>query len=89
MSKIKVFRPDDEYIDERGVQSWSIWEKVISDFPWSYDETEECFILGGEAEIVTEEGRFQIKTGDFVTFERGLSCRWLIKNPIRKHYNFL
>ncbi len=89
MSKIKAFRPDDEYIDERGVQSWPIWEKEISDFPWSYDETEECFILEGEAEIVTEEGKFQIKTGDFVTFERGLSCQWIIKNPIRKHYNFL
>lgn len=89
MSKIKVFRPDDEYIDERGVQSWPIWEKEISDFPWSYDETEECFILEGEAEVVTEEGKFQIKTGDFVTFERGLSCQWIIMNTIRKHYNFL
>jgi len=26
--------------------------------------------------------------GDLVTFPRGLSCTWDIRNPVKKHYNF-
>jgi hypothetical protein len=26
--------------------------------------------------------------GDFVTFPKGLSCIWDIKEPVKKHYNF-
>jgi uncharacterized cupin superfamily protein len=30
----------------------------------------------------------EIKAGDLVTFPKGLSCVWDIKEPIRKHYTF-
>ena len=28
-----------------------------------------------------------LQSGDFVTFPKGLSCVWDVKEPIKKHYN--
>jgi uncharacterized cupin superfamily protein len=89
MDKVTIQRPDDNYINNRGLRNWPIWEKEVSNFPWKYDATEECYILEGEVDIITDEGVYSIKPGDFVTFAKGLSCRWQIRKPIRKHYNFL
>ncbi len=30
----------------------------------------------------------KIKKGDYVTFPKGLSCVWDVKEPVKKHYNF-
>jgi hypothetical protein len=78
-----------EQIQERGIVQWPVWEKEISRFEWYYDETEECLFLDGEVTIETEEGRFNILPGDFVTFYKGLHCIWDIRKPVRKHYNFI
>ncbi len=73
----------------RNVSSWPIWEKEISEFDWHYDSTEECFLLEGEVQVETEEGNtLTFGKGDFVTFPRGLSCKWKITSPVKKHYNF-
>jgi len=29
-----------------------------------------------------------IEAGDFVVFPKGLTCRWNVLQPIRKHYSF-
>ena len=87
--KIEITKPKMEYIEKEGIMSWPIWEKEISRFDWYYDETEECYLLEGKAVVETEDGeKVQFSKGDFVTFPKGLSCVWEIKEPVKKHYNF-
>lgn len=87
--KIKVIKPSEDYLRERNVRTWPIWTKEVSKFDWYYDETEECYILEGKVFVETKEGeKVEINAGDFVTFEKGLSCKWDVLEPIKKHYNF-
>ncbi len=86
--KIKIEKLTAKEIDEKKIKQWPIWEKEISKFDWLYDETEQCLVLEGEVTVKTDEGEFEIKAGDFVTFEKGLKCFWDVKKDIRKHYNF-
>jgi uncharacterized cupin superfamily protein len=88
MATVKIEKLSEEEIARKGIRSWPVWQKEISRFPWSYDSEEQCFILEGEVSIETDHGTFNIKPGDFVTFEKGLQCTWDIKKPVKKHYNF-
>lgn len=84
---IEVRKPTEEEIEE--AQNWPIWEKEVSEFPWSYDSTETCLILEGEAEVKTSEGeKVSFKEGDLVIFKVGTNCTWRIVEPIKKKYNF-
>jgi uncharacterized cupin superfamily protein len=86
--KIEIRKPKMEDIEKEGIMSWPIWEKEISRFDWHYDETEECYLLEGKAVVETDDGeKVQFSKGDFVTFPKGLSCVWEIKEPVKKHYN--
>ena len=86
--KIEIRKPKIEDIEKEGIMSWPIWEKEISRFNWHYDETEECYLLEGKAVVETDDGeKVQFSKGDFVTFPKGLSCVWEIKEPVKKHYN--
>ena len=87
--KIQVEKLDPKDLEQRGVTSWPTWEKEVSRFDWHYDSTEECYLLEGEVVVETEDGtRVEFGKGDFVTFPRGLSCVWEVKQPVRKHFNF-
>ena len=87
--EIKIKKPDSKELEKRGVSSWPIWEKEISRFDWYYDCIEECYLLEGKVIVETEDGTsVEFGKGDFVTFPKGLSCIWDIKEPVRKHYNF-
>ncbi len=87
---VKIEKPTPAQLEELDVSSWPIWEKDVSDFDWYYDETEVCYILEGEVEVTTENGEvYNIGLGDLVTFQKGLKCKWSVKKPVRKHYNFL
>lgn len=87
--EITVIKPTQQFLEDRNVSSWGIWEKGVSRFDWHYDETEECYILEGEVVVETSDGKtVRFGKGDFVTFPKGLSCVWDIKKPVRKHYNF-
>ena len=89
MNKIKVEKPTQEKLNQMQVFSWSIWEKEVSCFDWHYDEIEVCYLLKGKVSVKTEDGQVvEFQTGDLVTFPKGLSCVWDIKEPVRKHYNF-
>ena len=90
MSDIEVVSaPNKEQLDALGVFSWPIWTKEASIFPWTYDDKETCFFLEGEV-VVTPEGGQPVKmgVGDLVTFPKGMSCTWEIKQDVKKHYNF-
>jgi len=79
----------DTELQNRGVFGWGIWEKEVSEFPWTYDSEEICYLLEGEVEVTPDGGEpVKIKAGDFVTFPAGMSCNWKISSPIKKHFNF-
>jgi len=88
MSKVIIEKLTDEQINKMGIKNWPIWTKEISSFDWYYDTDEECLILDGEVDVKTDEDTYTVKAGDFVTFKKGLKCVWVVKKPIRKHYNF-
>ena len=88
MAKVTIKNVGPEERKKRGIDSWPVWTKEISRFDWEYTGNEECYILEGEFVVETEAGNFNIKPGDFVTFEDGLKCTWDIKVPVVKHYNF-
>jgi uncharacterized cupin superfamily protein len=87
--EIKVERLSPEQLKQRKIFSWPIWEKEISRFDWHYDAIEECYLLEGKVTVETQDGKkVSFGKGDFVTFTKGLSCTWEIKEPVKKHYNF-
>ncbi|PKP45641.1 MAG: cupin [Bacteroidetes bacterium HGW-Bacteroidetes-11] len=78
----------DNQIEELGVRQWPIWEKEISRFSYVYEEEELCYFLEGIVVVETEQVAITIRKGDYITFPKGLSCVWDIKEPVRKHYLF-
>jgi uncharacterized cupin superfamily protein len=82
-------RPAPARLDRLGVHSWPIWEKEASEFPWHYGEREVCYLLEGDV-VVTPDGGEPVEfgKGDLVTFPEGMSCTWLVRQDVRKHYRF-
>lgn len=86
---INVQKLNQDELKKMGVFSWPVWEKEVSRFDWYYDSVEECYLLSGKAAVETKDGKVvKFGKGDFVTFPKGLSCVWDIKEPVRKHYSF-
>jgi uncharacterized cupin superfamily protein len=69
--------------EKQEAESWPIWEKEESTFPWEYDEPETCLILKGNAVVKTPEGSFEFCAGDYVVFPQGLKCTWEIKGKLK------
>ena len=88
--KMKKKLPSKEQLEELKVNSWGTWNKEISEFDWSYGDTETCYILDGEVEVTDSEtgDKIEFKKGDLVQFEKGLTCVWNVKKPVRKYFNF-
>ena len=81
--------PTEEELKKLNVESWGTWSKEKSEFDWSYDDTETCFILEGEVEVTADNGeRIEFKKGDLVQFPKGLKCTWNVKSLVKKRYNF-
>ena len=61
--------------------------KEVSEFPWTYESNETCYILEGKVTVIPNSGQpVQLGEGDLVTFPAGMSCTWQISSTIRKHY---
>ena len=89
MAQVEVKKPAQEELKKMGVFSWPIWEKKESSFDWHYDTTEVCYLLKGRVRVKAKDGEeVEFGAGDLVTFPKGLSCIWDIKEAVRKHYNF-
>jgi uncharacterized cupin superfamily protein len=90
MNEIMIIEnPSDEVLQEMGALSWPIWEKEESEFPWSYDAEETCYLLEGEVTVTPNGGDpVQFSAGNLVTFPQGMSCTWNISKAVRKHYRF-
>ncbi len=82
-------RLSEDFLKAKGVFNWPIWEKDVSTFDWYYDTDEQCYFIEGEVDVETPTGVVNIKKGDFVTFKKGLKCKWIVKKRVQKRYNFL
>lgn len=90
MSNIEIeHSPSEERLEALGVSQWPIWEKEVSEFPWTYDARETCYLLEGEVAVTPENGEtVHFGAGDLVIFPAGMQCRWNITKAVRKHYRF-
>ncbi|MFW9827465.1 MAG: cupin domain-containing protein [Candidatus Thorarchaeota archaeon] len=88
--KMKKKKPTEEELKDIGVKSWGTWNKEVSEFDWSYGDTETCYILEGEVEVTDSDTgeKIEFTKGDLVQFEKGLKCVWKVKKPIRKYFSF-
>jgi len=81
--------PTQEQLEKLGVFEWSIWEKEVSEFPWSYGEREICYFLSGDVVVTPDAGNpVKMGKGYLVTFPAGMSCIWKINQAVKKHYKF-
>jgi uncharacterized cupin superfamily protein len=85
--KIEVKTPTKDELKKLNVENWPIWECEPSEFDWEYDEDEQCYFLEGKVKVISNEGEVVIKKGDFVKFPKGLKCRWVVHERVKKHYN--
>jgi hypothetical protein len=82
-------QPTAERLKHLGVTSWGIWEKEVSEFPWTYSDRETCYFLEGEVTVTPKGGEaVTMGKGDLVTFPAGMSCVWKITKDVKKHYQF-
>lgn len=90
MSQIHVeHHPGAGRLRELDVESWPIWTKETSEFPWEYDAEETCYVLEGQVTVTPDGGEpVEIGPGDLATFPKGMRCTWRVTAPIRKHYTF-
>jgi uncharacterized cupin superfamily protein len=90
MSEIIVEKnPSQERLKELGISDWPIWTKESSEFAWAYDDTETCYFLKGDVVVTPEGGEpVEMGAGDLVTFPKGMSCTWKIREDVKKHYVF-
>ncbi len=73
--------------DYRKTESWEVWKKEASEFPWKYPANEICLILKGSARVRDLEGNvLDFHEGDLVNFPKGLECNWKISRDIEKKY---
>ncbi len=84
-----IHNPDTATLENLKVKSWPIWTKEISEFPWTYDDSETCYFLEGDV-VVTPDGGEPVAMGqgDLVTFPAGMRCTWNIQRAVKKHYKF-
>ena len=64
------------------------WECGVSKFDWYYDSEETCLLIAGEVSVTYDGGSVLLGAGDYVTFPKGLSCVWDVREPVKKHYIF-
>ena len=88
MTDIRIEKFDVDELALKGITSWPVWEKGISEFDWNYDSPETCYIIEGRAEVTTSDGKsVEFGKGDMVVFPQGLDCKWRITSPVKKYYN--
>ncbi len=87
--EIIVQKLNSKETEDKGISSWPIWTKDVSEFDWYYDATEECLLVQGLVEVTTQKGvKVTVEAGDFVIFPQGLACTWRVIEPVKKHYRF-
>ena len=92
-----VQEPDSDFLSSKGVLDWPTWGCPVSKFPWSYSDTEVCYLIKGKVMVTPVATKnspvaptpVTIVAGDYVTLPAGLSCTWDVLEPVEKHYMFI
>ncbi len=87
MKNITVEQPDNERLEELGVESWPTLSMQACDIDWVFDQTEQSYFLEGRVIVETRDGRMvEVQKGDLAVFPKGLACTWHIIEPMHKHF---
>lgn len=88
---VKIERkPSEDRLAELGVRSWSKWGCPASEFPWTYQGTETCYLLKGKVKVTPKGSTESVdfRAGDLVVFPDGMECTWSVSEAVDKHYKF-
>eukprot|EP00897_Mesotaenium_endlicherianum_P010983 jgi/Mesen1/9913/ME000070S09202 len=82
--------PCEERLKELNVRSWGKWGCPASEFPWTYDAKETCYLLKGRVKVTPAGATSGVEfgAGDLVVFPKGMSCTWTVTEAVDKHYLF-
>ncbi len=82
-------QPSNDRLEAVGARNWPIWERDMSEFPWTYDQPETCYLITGTVTVTPENGEpVTFRGGDLVQFPAGMSCTWKIDEYVKKRYHF-
>jgi uncharacterized protein len=73
-------------------QNWPVWGCEQSTFPWTYGQTEQCYILKGKVTVIPDENPEEavtLEAGDFAEMQKGLSCTWDVLEDVSKNFKFV
>jgi len=85
MAQIKVERATEERLAELQTDRWSSWECGVETFDWEYAADEVAYVKEGKVTVEPVDGEaVTFGAGDIVWFPRGMRCRWIVHQPIRK-----
>ena len=89
MSSIVVRKATDADFAKLGIRSWPTWGCGVSKFPWTYGDSETCYVIKGKVTVTPSGGEpVSIEAGDIATFPEGMSCTWDVTEAISKRYTF-
>jgi uncharacterized cupin superfamily protein len=81
-----------EEMQAKRIPFWPVWEKDSGMSPVYYEFEENCYIVEGEAIITpsaySDADAIHVKAGDFITLPQGLTVRWEIVKPLKKHFQW-
>ena len=86
--EITVKKPTQQELDELGIKSWGTWECEKSTFDWTYSDRETAYLFEGKVKVKSALQEVDFGAGDLVVFPKGLSCTWIVEEPVRKVYKF-
>lgn len=88
-NKIVVRKATEEDFSKMKIKTWSTWGCGVSKFPWTYSDSETCYVIQGRVTVTPLKGdAVTIEAGDIATFPAGMSCVWDVSEAINKHYMF-
>jgi len=80
--------PSPMKLDVMGVDEWPLHQSGSARFERSYQETETCYVVSGEA-VVTPHGGGDpvcLQEGDLVSLLPGLTCTWELRGEFSMHH---
>ena len=73
---------------KKNSKTWPVWGCEQSTFPWTYGQTEQCYILKGKVTVIPDENPEEavtLEAGDFAeNAERLESCTWDVLEDVSK-----
>lgn len=84
--KVLVKKPTEQETEQ--MKQMPVWSCGVSEFDWFYDSKETCLLIEGEVTVEYDGQSVYFGAGDYVVFPEGLSCRWKVSSPVKKHYVF-